>query len=138
MGRALIVLVLLGCPKPAQPVGPPEPTEAVAEIELFSDADYKGVRQIVFMSEWSAGSLVKISDWHMQDRLSSVRWIDLDDTLHIELYEHSNGTGKRYQNILRRAARGTPEGLTNLKGQSVNDIISAFKIFQSPPEIEKI
>lgn len=107
-------------------------------LELFSDADYKGVRQIVFMSEWSAGSLVKISDWHMQDRLSSVRWIDLDDTLHIELYEHSNGTGKRYQNILRRAARGTPEGLTNLKGQSVNDIISAFKIFQSPPEIEKI
>ncbi|MCA9569096.1 MAG: hypothetical protein KC656_14710 [Myxococcales bacterium] len=35
----MIVLVLLGCPKPAQPVGPPEPTEAVAEIELFSDAE---------------------------------------------------------------------------------------------------
>jgi len=65
-------------------------------IELFCDADFKGNRTVLFLSEWPQGELHALADWVIEDRLGSTRWSTVMDMHYCDLFQHRDGLGKRY------------------------------------------
>jgi hypothetical protein len=94
-------------------------------IELYSDADFKGNRTILFLSEWPRGELHSLADWVIEDRLGSTRWSTMPDSQYCDLYQHGDGLGKQYPRMSgwhtgRRESADTSK-------YSLNDMVSAFR-----------
>lgn len=68
-------------------------------IELYDDVDFKGNRLTLFLAEWPVGTIIPLSDWWLNDRVSAVRWTMLHDLQTVALFENTDGTGRAYQNI---------------------------------------
>ncbi|MDI1475622.1 hypothetical protein [Polyangium sp. y55x31] len=100
---------------------------------LYEGAEFTGNYTTLFMSEWELDTVHNIDGWHIEDELSSIKWQGMLDTFTVELYENSDGGGRRYTNI----ARGAGE-VRSLDDVGFNDCASAFKIIRLRPVKEEI
>src|SRR5437763_1182156 len=90
------VALLTKLPAPSSPA----PQIASGSVMLFfDDSNFGGNRSTIFLSEWNSGTLYSISDWWLQDRISSVRWKTLSDRQTAVLFDNSDGSGDQYNNI---------------------------------------
>jgi hypothetical protein len=92
-------------------------------IELFGDAGFAGGRSTIFLSEWNSGTVYDLSQWWLQDALSSVRWSTLTDRQTAILFDNSNGTGNQFNNI---KGWGSTKEVSNLEDLGFNDTASSF------------
>jgi len=93
-------------------------------IELFENVGFAGNRAILFLSEWKTGEVHSIVPWWMNDRVSSVRWKTLDDRATAELFEHGDGGGSSFNNIL---GFGSMKECGDLRDYRLNDQMSSFR-----------
>jgi hypothetical protein len=93
-------------------------------IELFEHADFKGNRVVLFLSDWSPGAVYSIGPWWMNERVSSVRWKTLTDRQTAQLFEHDNGAGNTFNNIL---GYGSTKECRDLQEYRLNDQMSSFR-----------
>jgi hypothetical protein len=93
-------------------------------IEFFDDANFGGNRATVFLSEWDYEQIYSISDWWLQDRLSSIRWKTLTDRQTAVLFDNNDGSGNTYGNI---KGWGDLKEIPNLDNIGFNDAVSAFR-----------
>jgi hypothetical protein len=94
-------------------------------IEFFEDANFNGGRTTIFLSEWNSGVVNAVSDWWLQDTISSVRWKTLNDRQTAILFDNSDGTGNQYTNI---KGWGSIKELANLEDDATfNDQMSSFR-----------
>ncbi|MDI1431181.1 hypothetical protein [Polyangium sorediatum] len=102
---------------------------------LYEEGDFKGNCTTLFMSEWELDTDTphNMDGWHIEDKLSSIKWQDMLDTFSMELYANSDGSGKSYANIARGAGQEA-----NLADVGFNDSASSFKIFRLRPVEEEI
>lgn len=92
-------------------------------IELFGDVDFRGNRTTIFLSEWPPGRTHELGGWWLNDKISSVRWTTLHDRQMVSLFEHSNGSGRRYENVFGWSSK---KEIARLSDVSFNDCISSF------------
>lgn len=92
-------------------------------VEIYQDADFKGNRTVLFLSEWNARQLHSLYGWYIHDRASSLRWPSLADAQTVSLFANTDGTGVAYENI---KAWGSFSQLSNLKEVGFNDVLSSF------------
>ena len=97
--------------------------------------DFKGNRTLLFPSEWSAGKVISLSGWYIDDRLSSARWNTLKDTQSAALFDHIDGSGKSYANI---SGYGDTREIKNFNNVGFNDCASAFQFVSLAPQKEEI
>ena len=107
-------------------------------IVFYKDGDYRNIRQTVFIAEWPANTAINMSNWAIQDRMSSVRWMNLDPRIIIGLYDGTSGGGASYTNIMCRAPANTYEGVSSLAQFGMQDKVSSFKITEQLPLYETI
>jgi hypothetical protein len=93
-------------------------------VEVFDDVNFAGNRSTIFLSEWNSGTLYSISDWWLQDRISSLRWKTLGDRQTAVLFDNTDGSGDQYNNI---KGWGTVKEIGSLPDVSFNDRASAFR-----------
>jgi hypothetical protein len=93
-------------------------------IEVFDDVNFAGNRSTIFLSEWNSGTIYSISDWWLQDRISSLRWKTLGDRQTAVLFDNNDGTGDQYNNI---KGWGDLKEMASLPDYSFNDRASAFR-----------
>jgi hypothetical protein len=106
-------------------------------ITFYKDSDFRNIRQTVFLAEWAPNKAHSISNWAMQDRMTSVRWVNLDPRVVIGLYDTTSAGGAAYTNITRRD--GSVEGsISSLSVHGMQDKVSSFKIMELLPVIEEI
>ncbi|CAN9385952.1 unnamed protein product [Alternaria alternata] len=113
-------------------------------IELFEASDFQGVRIAIFLSEWNSDHRIDISQWWLNDRVSSMRWKSLVDRQTAEVSQHGDGTGKRFDNLLawqsnKEMAKMTDiafnDGVSSVKWTAVvpcKEIIHPFKMTPDP------
>lgn len=101
-------------------------------VFLFEGADFTGARTTIFPSEWEFYKDHSLVGWFINDRLSSIKWEGMMDTVNLVLYEHI-GTGVSYDNIGGRA-----EEIPNLKTVGFNDTASSFRWTRVTPVKEVI
>ncbi|MFY0535202.1 hypothetical protein [Nannocystis pusilla] len=70
------------------------------QVFLFQGADFTGARTALFPSEWQFDKDHSMVEWYINDRLSSIKWQGLFDTVNMILYEHIGG-GVSFQNVGR-------------------------------------
>lgn len=107
-------------------------------VIFYKDGSYKNFQQTIFIAEWAVNKAHNISKWAIHDRMSSVQWVDLDPRVIVELYDHTNGGGSSYRNIMRRAEPGVVEGIPSLGTYGMQDKVSSFKIVEQLPVVEEI
>lgn len=107
-------------------------------IVFYKDGDYRNIRQTVFIAEWPPNTAINISNWAIQDRMSSVRWMNLDPRIVIGLYDGTVGGGSSYTNIKRRGTGSGYEGEPSLAAYGMQDKVSSFKIMELLPLYETI
>ena len=93
-------------------------------IELFDDLNFAGNRNTVFLSEWNPGTLWPITDWWLNDKISSMRWKTLSDRQTAVLFENTDGSGAQYNNI---KGWGDLKEVSNLPDVRFNDQASSFR-----------
>ncbi len=93
-------------------------------IELFEHVDFRGNRSTVFLSEWPSGTVHAIGNWWLNDRVSSARWKTLHDRQKASLFQHSDGSGISYQNVV---GWGLTKQIRRLGDVSFNDCMSSFR-----------
>jgi hypothetical protein len=113
-------------------------------IELFEASDFQGVRTAIFLSEWNSEHRIDISQWWLNDRVSSMRWKSLVDRQTAEVSQHADGTGKRFDNLLawqsnKEIAKMVDidfnDGVSSVKWTAVvprKEIIHPFKMTPDP------
>jgi len=104
-------------------------------VEIFDDADFKGNRVCLFLSEWSSYDIHSIAKWSLQDSISSIRWKALNDRVTVTLYQNADGSGDRYDNITGYTSQ---KELSNLKDIRFNDTISSFSWTPMSPKLEVV
>jgi len=92
-------------------------------IELFENRDFTGNRNILFLSDWNQGQVHSIANWWLNDKVSSARWKTLDRQT-ASLFEHGDGAGNSYDNIL---GYGDAKECPNLGVYRLEDQMSAFR-----------
>ncbi|NOK16531.1 ETX/MTX2 family pore-forming toxin [Corallococcus carmarthensis] len=92
-------------------------------VELYQDADFKGNRTVLFLSEWNARQLHSLSGWYIHDSASSARWPSLYDAQTVSLFANADGSGVSYENI---KAWGSFSQLSSFKEVGFNDALSSF------------
>ncbi|MDC0721427.1 hypothetical protein [Nannocystis bainbridge] len=93
-------------------------------MELYDDADCRGQHTTIFIAEFPVNSEpYNVDGWQVDDKLSSVRWMGMADTIVVILYDHADGTGSSFSNI----NNGDGECL-KLSAYSFNDKTSSFKV----------
>jgi hypothetical protein len=107
-------------------------------IELFADANFQGSRCTLFLSEWSPEKIHSISEWWLQDNISSVRWKALTDLQTVQLFEHDDGSGNSYNNIKGYGEDWHTKELADFADIQFNDGISSFSWNQLTPKKEVI
>jgi hypothetical protein len=108
---------------------------SMGAIELYENTDFQGNRTVLFPAEWSAGKVISLDGWYINDRLSSSRWDTLRDTHSAELFDLPDGKGKSYANI---SGYGTSKEIKNFKEVGFNDCASAFRWQSLVPKKEEI
>jgi hypothetical protein len=108
---------------------------SLGALELFEDVDFKGNRALLFPSEWSAGKVISLAGWHIDDKLSSARWNTMKDTQSASLFDHADGSGKSYANI---SGYGDTREIKNFNNVGFNDCASAFQFVSLAPQKEEI
>jgi hypothetical protein len=104
-------------------------------IELYEDANFRGNRTTLFLSEWPMGKVASLKGWYIDDRLSSAKWDTLQDTQSAEMWENV-GQGHAYANI---SGNGKVDRcLKDFKTVAFNDRASSFMWQALIPEYEEI
>jgi hypothetical protein len=111
---------------------------ARGHIVFYKDSDYRNIRQTVFLSEWEIDKAHNISGWAIQDRMSSVRWMNLDPRIIVGLYDGTAGGGSAYTNIMRRGPENAYEGVPSLAAYGMQDKVSSFRLIERLPVAEVI
>ncbi|CAN9393345.1 unnamed protein product [Alternaria alternata] len=118
--------------------------DLVGTGKLFEASDFQGVRIAIFLSEWNSDHRIDISQWWLNDRVSSMRWKSLVDRQTAEVSQHGDGTGKRFDNLLawqsnKEMAKMTDiafnDGVSSVKWTAVvpcKEIIHPFKMTPDP------
>jgi len=102
-------------------------------IEVFEHINYQGDRATIFLSEWSSYDIHDISKWFLQDRISSIRWNALNDRTTVTMYQNSDGSGNRFDNI---SGYSSQKNIANLDDVRFNDTISSFSWTPMAPKKE--
>lgn len=92
-------------------------------IVLYQDANFSGSRSAIFLSEWAANTVFSISNWYLQDRVSSITWETLQDRQSVRLFNNADGSGNTYDNV---KGWGSTKSISNLTDVGFNDVMSAF------------
>ena len=106
-------------------------------IELFTHSNFQGSRCTLFLSEWAPDKIHSISEWWLQDSISSARWKALTDLQTVQLFEH-DGTGNSYNNIVGYGEDWRRKELADFGDIQLNDGISSFSWSQLTPKKEII
>ena len=93
-------------------------------IELYDHDDFRGNCVKIFLSEWPSGTVHSVSDWHIQDRISSMRWNTLEDRISVSLFDNDDGSGDNYNNI---AGWNRTKEIRNLDTVGFSDRMSSFR-----------
>ncbi|AEI62865.1 hypothetical protein [Corallococcus macrosporus] len=102
-------------------------------IELFEEFDYKGSRTLLFISEWADEERHALNGWYIEDRLSSVRWSTLDDTVVVRLFEtRKKEEGGRSFNEIHGA--GKVKEIPDLTRHDFDNVLSSFLWTRIIPE----
>jgi hypothetical protein len=104
-------------------------------IELFEHPGFTGNRAILFLAEWEPGKTHSIVPWWMNDKVSSVRWKTLDDRATAELFEHPDGGGSSFNNIM---GFGSMKECGDLRNYRFDDTMSSFRWVGIAPKREII
>ena len=104
-------------------------------LELFDDVNFAGNRNVLFLGEWPRGTIVKISGWWLNDRVSSARWNAIDDRESVDLFENDDGSGRSFENI---QGWGSARESGDLRQENFNDCASAFRWNGVAPKKEEI
>lgn len=107
-------------------------------IELFTHSNFQGSRCTLFLSEWAPDKIHSISEWWLQDSISSARWKALTDLQTVQLFEHDDGTGNSYNNIVGYGEDWHRKELADFGDIQLNDGISSFSWSQLTPKKEII
>lgn len=101
-------------------------------LELYDDANFGGNRNVIFLSEWPANTVISLVNWWLNDRVTSLRWSTLPESKVVVLGEHPDNSGRRF------AAQAGSEGnqIADMGSHQFNDAISSFQwqVFHRPTE----
>lgn len=120
------------------------PDLSIGGVELYDDANFKGNRTVLFLSEWRASTgaetepqrrVHSLDKWYIKDRASSARWGALEDAQMVSLFNGNDGSGSSYENI---QAWSKIREVSNFKEVGFNDVISSFRWNNLPPTKEVI
>ena len=64
-------------------------------ITLYEDQNYKGRRYHISLANKVEGKLYSVQPQRLNDKMSSIKW-DTPSNVRVILYEHPNGTGRKY------------------------------------------
>lgn len=95
----------------------------IGAVELFEHVNFGGIRNVLFLSEWSQSQVHSIAKWWMQDKTSSVRWTTLQDRQMVSLHNNYDGTGGTYDGI---SGWGDIRQIASLVDVRFNDMVSSF------------
>jgi hypothetical protein len=101
-------------------------------VELFEDSNYGKLKVHIFLSEYDAGELVDIGDWWLNDRISSIKWDNMNELVKLTFYQNGDGSGRSYP-IMGWDNTTEAGDLGNM-----NDKISSFKWSYEVPQKEVI
>lgn len=91
-------------------------------VEVYEKDNLTGNRVIIFLAEWPLGKVQNISQWYMNDKISSMRWWTILEQQKVTFYEKSDGSGKNFT-----ITKEKPQEYLNLNDvDKMNDKISAF------------
>lgn len=99
------------------------PDMNIGGVELYENANFQGNRTVLFLSEWTTGQPIALTDWYIADRASSVCWTSLHDAQMVSLFQNADGSGSSYANI---KGWGSFKELSDLKSVGFNDTVSSF------------
>jgi hypothetical protein len=104
-------------------------------IELFEDDNFQGGRSTLFLSEWNTGTVYSLSEWWLQDKISSIRWKMLKDRQTAQFFDNADGSGSNYSNV---KGYGDIKEIASLRDIRLNDCISSFRWDEINPKKEVI
>jgi hypothetical protein len=61
-------------------------------VQLYTDPNYFGIRNVLFFCEWASSSIYSIDGWHMNNRLSSIKWPYLNPCQEVTFYSNADGS----------------------------------------------
>jgi hypothetical protein len=91
---------------------------------LYENAWFQANRTVLFLQDWPDGQVCPITDWYLEDKVSSVDWTSLDDCQLASLFQNADGSGKAYANI---HGWGTTKRIPDLNAVGFNDCMSSFQ-----------
>ena len=104
-------------------------------VEMFDDLDYTGIRQALYLSEWPSDTFINIDKWHMNDRMTSIKWESLFDKQTAHFYADPNGGGAAFNQVI---SWGSTKGQTDLRKFGFDDTVSCFDWSPLIPKLEEI
>ncbi|KAM0150459.1 hypothetical protein ACHAPG_008803 [Botrytis cinerea] len=97
-------------------------------IELFDAINFTGRRSTIFLSEWQPGVCHSITNWQLQDSISSVRWKTLQDRQTAILYDGDDTPQYAgYAQFANIKGWGSTKECADLPQLFMNDCVSSFK-----------
>lgn len=92
-------------------------------VELWEHPNYVGIRQVLFLSEFPMEAVQSIVGWHNENRVTSIRYNTLADTVTLSLYEH---VGAGHSMTVRRSQVSDVDEFPDLRQYLLDDQISSF------------
>lgn len=103
-------------------------------VVLYEATRFSGARTTIFPEEWEFNKEkgYNINEWHSHDRVSSIKWHNMIDTVIMKIYEATNKGGKSSS-----IARGSGE-ISDLNSVGMNDRMSSFDFTRVKPVKEEL